>query len=56
MTVGAFLRGDIITFADDSVSLLTDSDGIHELVVDHFIQWCDTSFLNTDAFKTKEIY
>ncbi len=48
----------IIKFADDSVivSLLTGSDGSHGPVVDHFIQWCDASFLNINASKTKEMF
>ncbi len=48
----------IIKFADDSVivPLLTGSDGSHGPVVDHFIQWCDASFLNINASKTKEMF
>lgn len=34
----------IIKFGDlVIVSLLTESDGSHGPVVDHFIQWCDAS-------------
>lgn len=47
----------IVKFADDSVivSLLTESEPDVGPVIDNFIQWCDDSFLNINASKTKEM-
>ncbi|XDV11492.1 hypothetical protein PO909_000423 [Leuciscus waleckii] len=48
----------IVKFADDSVivSLLNEFESDSGPVTDHFIQWCDASFLNINASKTKEMF
>ena len=47
----------IIKFADDSaiVSLLQDHESAHGPVVDHFVDWCNTSFLKLNIDKTKDM-
>lgn len=51
-------RCDIIKFADDSVivSLLSSDDPEHGPVVNDFIDWCKSSFLNINVAKAKEIW
>lgn len=50
-------RRHIIKFADDSVivSLLSSDDPEHGPVVNDFMDWCKSSFLNINVEKTKEM-
>ena len=47
----------IIKFADDSaiVSLLQDHERNHGPVVDDFVKWCKSSFLELNIDKTKDM-
>ncbi|KAG7499465.1 hypothetical protein JOB18_039315 [Solea senegalensis] len=47
----------IIKFADDSVivSLLQDHEAGHGPVLDHFVRWCDDSYLQLNVSKTKDM-
>lgn len=52
-----FEGSHIIKIADDSVIVVeSESDSSHGPAVDDFMQRCNASFLNINAFKTMEMF
>lgn len=47
----------IIKYADDSVilSLLKENETSHGPIIEHFVKWCDESYLQLNILKTKDM-